>query len=70
MKFALIIREGSFEVSIGPESQTEQTLLQLLYNAAMSTRGDISVRANIVVGGPDRLWITIRNRTAEGQSDA
>ncbi len=69
MKFALIIREESYEVTLGPESATEQNLLQALHDASISTRGDISIKASHAVGGPDRLWITIRNfkRTSEEQ---
>ena len=70
MKFALIIREESYELSIGPETKSEQNTLQLLHNAAISARGDISVKASAESAGqqPSRLWITIRNRHEDQQT--
>jgi len=64
MKLALIIREESYELTLGPETKAEQHTLQLIHDAGISTRGDISIKASANAAGepPNRLWITIRNR--------
>ncbi len=62
MKFALVIRDESYEFNVSPQSVEDQAILQLLYQAAVVEGGEMNMRVAKAISSdlPSRLWLTIR----------